>query len=421
MTEYLGGNRITLLDSGAEYFPALLEAIHRAQREIFLESYIFADDEIGRAVIQALVGAARRGVAVRVMVDGFGARHFSRAFGATLQAAGAAYLIYREEIANLGELFNLRRYRLRRLHRKLAAVDGQTAFVGGINIIADENAPADVGARLDYAVKIEGPLLAPIWQTLRRTWENVAWASFKRRCRLPANDLAPPQVVGFQQAAFLLRSSFRHRNTIANAYLEAIRAARVSIVLANAYFLPGLRFRHALMSAARRGVRVTVLLQGKSDHPLMHYATQALYETLLESGVRVFEYQAGFLHAKVAVIDGLWATVGSSNIDPFSFFLAKESNVVILDAQFAKQLGDRLARVIACDAKELTLQTLGRQPWPSRIPRWLSYGLVRFLSDIAGYGHWRIADESGVKDWATEIRKRSAALWQGLRRRLRRR
>jgi cardiolipin synthase len=410
MTEFTGGNRVTLLYCGREYFPALLAALQAACWEIFIETYIFADDEIGRAVVQALVDAARRGVATRVMVDGFGARHFSRVFGPALQEAGVEYLVYREEVVSLSEFFNLRRYRLRRLHRKLIAVDGQTAFVGGINIIADENTPAGIGSRLDYAVQIEGPLLVPIWETLRRTWENVAWASFKHRCRLPVGNLVRPQVAGFQQAAFLLRSSFRHRNTIANAYLEAIRAARVSIVLANAYFLPGLRFRHALMSAARRGIRVTVLLQGKSDHLLMHYATQALYDTLLKSGVRVFEYRAGFLHAKVAVIDGLWATVGSSNIDPFSFFLAKESNVAILDAQFAAQLGRSLERVISCDAEELTLQTLGRQPWPSRVLRWLSYGLARFLSDIAGYGHWRAAEikrrKNGIgKRWRRLFRR----------------
>jgi cardiolipin synthase len=336
MSEFLGGNRITLLNSGAEYFPALLEAIHQAQWEIFLESYIFADDEVGNAVIAALVRAAERAVAVRVLVDGFGARDFPKVFGARLQAAGAHYLIYRREVTR----FSLSRFRLRRLHRKLAAIDARIAFVGGINIIDDDNAPPALRPRFDYAVKAEGPLVIPIRKAMRRMWEMVAWASFKQRYRLPNPDFPPaaPERPGRQRAAFLLRDNIRHRNSIASAYQEALRRARKSVLIANAYFLPGLRFRHALRDAARRGVQITILLQGQSDHPLLHYATQTLYSALLAEGMRVFEYKKSFLHAKVAVVDERWATVGSSNIDPFSLLLAQEGNVIIHDAGFAHQL-----------------------------------------------------------------------------------
>ncbi|MDR1349459.1 MAG: cardiolipin synthase ClsB [Zoogloeaceae bacterium] len=386
MTEFTGGNHITLLRCGQDYFPALLQAIAAARREIFLQTYIFADDAIGQAVAAALVNAARRGVKARVLVDGFGARNFVAAFGDMLRAAGVATLVFRAEIARFPGVFRLRRHRLRRLHRKLVAIDGRVAFVGGINIIDDRNVPAHIGPRLDYSVRIEGPLLVPIWNTLRRDWEKVAWVSFRRRDRLSANDLPRPQVAGFQQAAFLLRNSVRHRNTIANAYLEAMRAARVSIVVANAYFFPGLRFRRALTNAARRGIRVTVLLQGKSDHPVLHYATQALYGLLLRAGVRIFEYQRGFLHAKVAVIDQKWATVGSFNIDPFSLLLARESNVAVLDRQFAAELEASLQQVIANDAQELTLNALGRQSWRIRLLRWVCYGLVYLMTALGVRG-----------------------------------
>ncbi|MDR2364731.1 MAG: cardiolipin synthase ClsB [Zoogloeaceae bacterium] len=394
MTEFTGGNHITLLRCGEAYFPALLEAIAAARREIFLEAYIFADDAIGRAVAAALADAARRGVRARVLVDGFGARHFIATFGDLLRAAGVAVLVFRLEIARFSGAFRLRRHRLRRLHRKLVAIDRRIAFIGGINIIDDYNVPFHIGPRFDYCVRIEGPLLAPIWDTLRRDWEKVAWASFKRRDRLPANDLPDPPVAGFQQAAFLLRNSIRHRNTIANAYLEAMRAARVSIVIANAYFFPGLRFRRALTNAARRGIRVTVLLQGKSDHPLLHHASQALYGLLLRAGVRIFEYQRGFLHAKVAVIDQKWATVGSFNIDPFSLFLARESNVAVLDSPFAVELDASLRQAIANDAKELTLNILERLPWHSRLLRWLCYGLVCLMTAL-GVRERKAEDKNG--------------------------
>ncbi|MGB4673494.1 MAG: phospholipase D-like domain-containing protein, partial [Azovibrio sp.] len=177
----------------------------------------------------------------------------------------------------------------------------------------------------------------------------------------------------------------------ANAYLEAIQQARDFILIANAYFLPGLRFRHALRAAVQRGVQVTVMLQGRTDHPLLHFATQALYGALLEEGIRIFEYRKSFLHAKVAVVDGHWATVGSSNIDPFSLLLAKEGNVVVDDPKFAQELQQSLNDALRTGSEELTLAHLGRLPLYSRLLRWCSYGLVRLFIGATGYGprHWR--------------------------------
>ncbi|GHU10036.1 cardiolipin synthase B [Betaproteobacteria bacterium] len=384
MTEFLNGNRITLLESGAEYFPALLAAIDQARGEIFLESYIFADDEVGNAVIAALVRAAERAVAVRVLVDGFGARDFPKIFGARLESAGAHHLTYRKEIGR----FSLQRFHLRRLHRKLAVIDGQIAFVGGINIIDDNNAPAALSPRYDYAVKVEGQLVTSIRHAARRMWENVAWVSFKRRYRLPHVDViaAASEHSGQQRAAFLLRDNIRHRNDIAKAYLAAIHNAKKSVLIANAYFLPGTRFRHALKAAAARGVQVTLLLQGQSDHPLLQYATQALYDTLLSEGIRIFEYKKSCLHAKVAVVDEQWATVGSSNIDPFSLLLSKEGNVVVDDKPFAVQLAASLKAAIERGAQERTRQDIRRQSPLSRLLRWSSYGLLRLCLGLVGNG-----------------------------------
>ncbi|GHT90899.1 cardiolipin synthase B [Betaproteobacteria bacterium] len=384
MPEFTNGNRITLLESGAEYFPALLAAIDQARGEIFLESYIFADDEVGNAVIAALVRAAERAVAVRVLVDGFGARDFPKIFGARLESAGAHHLTYRKEIGR----FSLQRFHLRRLHRKLAVIDGQIAFVGGINIIDDNNAPAALSPRYDYAVKVEGQLVTSIRHAARRMWENVAWVSFKRRYRLPHVDViaAASEHSGQQRAAFLLRDNIRHRNDIAKAYLAAIHNAKKSVLIANAYFLPGARFRHALKAAAARGVQVTLLLQGQSDHPLLQYATQALYDTLLSEGIRIFEYKKSCLHAKVAVVDEQWATVGSSNIDPFSLLLSKEGNVVVDDKPFAVQLAASLKAAIERGAQERTRQDIRRQSPLSRLLRWSSYGLLRLCLGLVGNG-----------------------------------
>ena len=391
-TEFLPGNRLTLLNSGHEYFPALLAAIESARHEIFLESYIFADDTIGHEVAAALCRAAQRGVEVNVTVDGFGARNFAEHFLPSLSQAGVRALFYRRELSR----YRLKRHRLRRLHRKLVVVDARIAYVGGINIVDDNNAPEHMRPRFDYAVQIEGPILQQIHRAVRRMWEIVSWANFRRRFRLHADAAPCVDIAGSQRAAFLIRDNIRHRNEILNAYIDAIDAAESEILIANAYFLPGVRFGRALYAAAKRGVRISILLQGKTDHPLLRYATQALYHTALKTGIRIFEYERSFMHAKVAVIDGEWATVGSSNIDPFSLLLAKEANVVAMDRRFAGELRASLKEAIANGAREMLPDDLSRQPWHSRLLRWLSYGVVRAMVGIAGYGHrhWHAEEQT---------------------------
>jgi cardiolipin synthase len=382
---FVAGNRIELLETGAEYFPALIAAIDAATAEIHLQTYIYANDATGRAVAVALTNAARRGVAVRVLVDGFGARAFPEIFGAELEAAGVAILVYRAEIAPL----RLRRHRLRRLHRKVAVIDGRVAFVGGINIIDDWDmgtTPEQTPPRYDYAVRIEGPLLAAIHASTRQIWQLVRWARLRRRLPEPARRSPDDTPRGEVRAAFVVRDNLRHRRDIEEAYLDAIANARQEVLLASAYFLPGRRFRHALAAAAKRGVQVTVLLQGRVEYRLLHHATQALYGALLGSGIRILEYHRSFLHAKVAVIDCCWSTVGSSNIDPFSLLLAREANVVVADAGFGAGLRASLQQAMDAGAHEVRHEDWRRAPLPLRLARWLAYGLVRLAMGVVGYG-----------------------------------
>ena len=379
--EFLPGNRITLLETGSAYFPALREAIDAATHEIHLETYIFEDDDTGRLIAAALSRAASRGVKVRVMVDGFGAREFPVKLMPALEASGVRVQVFRRKISPL----TLRRQRLRRLHRKLVVVDARLAFVGGINIIDDVHAPGQP-PRYDYAVRVEGPLIAPIHAAVHQLWKLVAWANFRHRLRVLPHAPVIAEPCGSVHAAFLVRDNLRHRRDIEEAYLDAIDAAKEEIFLANAYFLPGIRFRHALMNAAQRGVRVTVLLQGRVEYLLLHYASKALYDALLGAGIHIFEYHLSFLHAKVAVIDGKWATVGSSNIDPFSLLLAREANIVVRDEGFAAGLRASLETAIGGGAKELKREDWQRKPWLHRLASWMAYNLVRVMIGIAGYG-----------------------------------
>lgn len=379
---FLPGNAITLLETGSAFFPALVAAIDAARHEFLLETYIFENDATGKTVADALCRAAQRGVTVRIVVDGFGSPAFDDALRPALAAAGAHVLIYRPERAR----WRLHRYRLRRLHRKLALADGRIAFVGGINIVDDVDARQPAPPRFDYAVRLEGPLLAAIHASMRQLWTLVAWTNLTQR-RL-ARQTVPSRVTprGGLRAAFIIRDNVLHRHDIEDAYLDAIEGARQDILLANAYFLPGRRFRRALLRAAGRGIRVTILLQGRVEYFLQYYATQALYGALLSAGVRIFEYRHSFLHAKVAVIDCCWATVGSSNIDPFSLFLAREANVVIDDGAFASQLRGSLDAAIETGAHELRREDWERQPRLRRLVNWLAYGVVRLMVGVAGFG-----------------------------------
>jgi cardiolipin synthase len=386
MAALVDGNRVTLLTSGVEYFPALEAALDAARREIHIETYIFENDATGAAIGAALKRAAQRGVTTNVMVDGFGSSGLGAEFISGLKEAGVNFLIFRPDVSP----WSFRRTRLRRLHRKIAVVDARVAFVGGINIIDDMHTPGHTPPRFDYAVRIEGPLVTHVHVAARRLWALVSATQLRsgwRQLREMGPFSAPK---GGQRAAFLVRDSIRHRRDIEQAYLAAIEGARDEIIIANAYFFPGIHFRRALMDAAARGVRVVLLLQGRVEYVLLHYASRALYGAFLDGGIEIHEYHRSFLHAKVAVIDGSWATVGSSNIDPFSLLLAREANIVIEDQAFAGELRGSLVSAMSSGARRLAPQDWKRQRIWTRAMTWISYGLARLLTGLFAYGR---ADE----------------------------
>ena len=383
MNRFLPGNRITLLRSGGEYFPSLVHAIDTAEREVWLETYIYADDDVGGIVTAALVRAAQRGIIVRVLVDGWGARHYlTSAIERALAAGGVRLLKYRPEVSP----WTFRRNRLRRLHRKLCHVDGRLAFVGGINIIDDVNTPGQKPPRVDFALRIEGPLLVSIARTMERVWAINELAQLQQSDVSLFPVLRRAQRMGAQTAKFLIRDNLRHRRDIEHAYLAAIRTAKREIVIASSYFFPGIRFRRALIAAAHRGVAVTLLLQGRVEYLLLHYATRALYGQLLSAGIRIEEFHQSFLHAKVADIDDHWATVGSSNIDPYSLLMAREANVVVRDPFFSGQLRSELEKMIVEGAQRVPPQHWALRPRAYKALLWMAYGVVRLMLGMLGYG-----------------------------------
>ena len=377
----VSGNELTLLQNGATYFPQLCADIDAAKRSVYLETYILAADETGYMVAEALQRAAMRGVAVRVLLDGFGSADLPEEFLDDLLKVGVEVQWFRRQISPF-TLSRSRKRRLRRLHRKLAVMDQEVAFVGGINIINDIPAKLDFDApRLDYAVRIRGELAAEVLATMQRLWEMVSWVAFRKHVKAQGWRLYQRKQHHESDVQLVLRDNVRHRRDIERAYIKAIARAKNEVIIANAYFLPGRLFRRALAHAAQRGVRVVLLLQGKVEYRLQHYATLALYGRLLRAGVEIYEYHASFLHAKVAVVDGEWSTLGSFNIDPFSLFLAREANLVVRDRPFAGALRNSLMTAIAREGRRVELAQANLL---TRILARISYGLIRFIVGVLG-------------------------------------
>jgi cardiolipin synthase len=382
MMQFIAGNQIKLLRSGGEYFPALLNAIRLATIEIHLQSYIFQADQTGQAVGQALMDAAQRGVRVNVLLDGFGSQKLSLDFVTSMRAAGVNVLFYRARISP----WSLQKNRLRRLHSKMVVIDGAMGFIGGINIIDDNNVPNpnNVPPRVDYAVQIEGALLPRLQASVADLWQRVAWLNLIKTpaAKLLATALSsahPANVL----AAFAQRDNVLHRHDIETAYLEAINSAHSEILIANAYFLPGYRFRKALVDAANRGVKVSLLLQGRVEYFLM-MATHAFYSEFLNKGIAIHEYRKSFMHSKVAVIDGTWATVGSSNIDPFSLLLAREANLFISDPGFAGELRTDILASIAAGAVPILAHQWQAENAFKRAASKLALVMVRLFLGLIG-------------------------------------
>lgn len=388
-TVVYGGNRIHLLVNGEQYFPALLAAIERARRVIEIETYIFADDNIGHRVADALAAAGSRGVEVRLLIDGFGGGEHARRLVHDLGVHGVHVRIYRPE-----RWWRLERKLLRRLHRKIAVFDEQLAFLGGINIIDDHNVPPHVrgrlGPRFDFAVACEGPIVQAMTLAVRRLWWRLAIASLRDRAgplpTLRRTASQPPAPGGGVAASLVLRDNLRNRRAIERAYLRAFEGAREEVVIANAYFLPGRRFRGALLAMASRGVRVRLLLQGRPEYALQFHAQRALYGQLLAGGIEIHEYVASYLHAKVAVVDERWATVGSSNIDPYSLLLAREANIVVHGTGFAGQLAVVLDRAIEQHSRRVDADGYARRGWLARARDWCAYLVVRLATVVLARG-----------------------------------
>ena len=369
---WLGGHRVLLLENGEAYFPRVFEAIAAARREVLIETFILFEDKVGNVLQQRLIDAARRGVQVHLMVDGFGSADLSPPFVQALLAAGVQLRSFDPGSRLFGQRLNL----LRRMHRKLVVVDAERAFCGGINFSADHLADFGPMAKQDYAVELEGPIVQPIHRFMLSSIRQQGGDTHELQDPVPDVALPAPHDNG-PRALFVTRDNHRHHMQIERHYRLAIRTAKHRIIIANAYFFPGYRLLRQLSRAARRGVDVRLILQGEPDMAIVKTAASLLYEHLQRHGVKVHEYCKRPLHGKVAAIDDDWATVGSSNLDPLSLSLNLEANVILRDREFATHLRERLEHLIEHECQLVPPQPKPRWEWWRRLRTTLLFHLLR--------------------------------------------
>ena len=384
---YGNSSELQLLEGSISFFPSLIADIDHAQKSVQMETYIFDLTASGADVALALERAAQRGVMVRVMFDGYGTPTLPTVWNDRFKAAGVQVLFY-EPIVTLG-IFLPSQWR--RLHRKLCVIDGDVAFCGGINVLDDWHDPsygALTAPRFDFCVRVTGTLAKDIQAATSLLWERLSLGKPLNVKRVKSAIETLPQVLkhhhwrahshaGQTLTALILRDNITHRGQIERAYLKAIGDARKEIIIANAYFVPGAKLRRALVLAAKRGVKVQLLLQGKYEYFMQYHAARPVYGALLAAGIEIYEYDKSYLHAKVAVIDSVWATVGSSNLDPLSLLLAREANIVMQDADFAQSLRQRLLLAMANEGKRVDAAQMANRPWGQRFNEMLAFAIMR--------------------------------------------
>ncbi len=359
----VGVDRVRLLRDGIQAFPAMLAAIARARREVLLEMYWVGADAVGESFRDALAAKAREGVRVCVIYDALGSFALTPDWWRPVVAAGGRVAEY-HSLRPLDPRFRLARVELRD-HRKVLVVDGGHGFTGGINLAAPWMPPDGGGAAWrDDMIEVEGRAPEELRSLFYRTWRKLT----RERAPLDVAPLTDDRT----RPVWVLASRWRLRRSIHREYALRIGAARDRIDIANSYFVPDLRVRAALRRALRRGVRV--LVPAKSDVPVVQYAVESLFDTLLRHGVEVYALPGTMLHSKTAIIDDVFTTIGSYNLDDRSWHKNLEVNLGVEDAAFARHVRSWFERDLEVSTR-LDLTTWRERSLVRRTAEWAAFAL----------------------------------------------
>lgn len=370
------GNALTLLIDGPQFFVQMLARVDAAQRQVELELYLVESGACGKALLESLCAAAQRGVAVRCLLDAFGAQGLQMADRQLLQAAGVQVQWYNP----LRWKHGVRNFH--RDHRKLLLVDGQFAFVGGTGATDEFWQPEQDSSRWhEVMVEISGPLVADWQQLFERQWQaSQAWIAWRPRMPLRLKNLPALPALGQGLGRVAFADASQHRDILLSL-VRALRGAKQRIWLATPYFLPTWRVRRTLRQAAKWGVDVRLLLAGHhTDHPPVRFAGQRYYASLLKAGVQIFEYQPRFLHLKMVLVDD-WVSVGSCNFDHWNLRFNLDANLEALDPAFTASVAASFQADFA-DSQEITLADWRARPWWRRLQQSIWGALDQLLVNL---------------------------------------
>ena len=372
--DYRDGHYIELLQSGESFFAACEKVIDEAMQYIHFQTYIVDDDETGRRIVNALIRAAERGVRIYFLLDAYGGTSFSKDLVKKVEDAGILFRRFSPGLITKGFQLSLR------LHHKIVLADGNTALIGGMNIADRYHGKAGSKAWLDFAVILRGPECVHILLILKRLW-NKAFISKKERSREVVHH-----IFEYEQNIKLkvLQNNWsRNKIEILKSYRSAIKHAQFRMIIFASYFLPGRNERRLLRNASRRGVDIKIVLSAESDARVFSRATNFLYDFILRNNIRIYEYLPSNLHAKVAIVDGRWSTIGSYNMNHLSDYGSVETNVDILGEEFASGFEKLLNEILVNDCRQVTVEDYTRRKtWILRITDWFSYQMIRGMMRI---------------------------------------
>lgn len=357
-----------IIHGGEEYFSFLINLIEKAQHEILIHVYIFDLDETGQEILDHLKKAAKRGVFVSILVDAYGSGGINKQTIEELKVDG----IYIRRFEPLLKGFKLQIGR--RLHHKVIVIDEQHSLVGGINISNRYRGSKNEIAWLDYAVLLTGT----ISKQLTSVCKKLELKKFLPLKINSAENIFPHEQNLIKVLASVRQNDWvRGKNQIRYSYTRAIKTSQKNIVLAAAYFMPGIILRKVIKSATKRGVEIKIVLSEKADVPFAKGATEYLYGWMLRNKIRLFEYNPSVVHAKVMAVDGEWLTIGSYNINNLSNYSSIEMNIDLKSNELAEKFQNEMDEIIRNDCREITLSEYSNKSYLHLLSTWFSYQFVR--------------------------------------------